>query len=111
MSIVSKKLRESAGHPDAHCMLQIAGVCQDPTESKTRGNMLCHIRMAGEVGGGQKPDDTMATFGCADCHRVFDGNGCAPMLEADWLYYGMRGMARTMRWWHEHGFIQIRGVK
>ena len=51
MTIVAKKLRESAGHPDAYCTLQIAGVCPDNTDSKTAGCMLCHIRLPGEVGG------------------------------------------------------------
>ncbi len=110
MSIVSQKLRDSAGHHDARCFLNIEGVCPDETESKTAGNMLCHIRMAGEVGGGQKPDDTFASFGCGPCHRVLDGNGCAPMDEKEWLYYALRGMARTIRWWHQHGFIDIKGA-
>lgn len=111
MSIISQKLRDSAGHPDARCMLNIAGVCPDNTESKTAGCMVCHIRLVGEVGGGQKPDDVCATFGCGPCHRVFDGNGCAPMPEAEWLFYALRGMARTLRWWHQHDFLTIKGVK
>jgi hypothetical protein len=105
MSFISKKLRQSAGHTEAHCMLNIAGVCPDETPSKTAGNMLCHIRMAGMCGGGQKPDDTMATFGCGPCHTVFDGNGVRCLSEQDWLYYALRGMARTTRFWLEHGFL------
>ncbi len=107
MSLVSQKLRDSAGHPDAHCMLNIAGVCDG------QGCVLCHIRMAGEVGGGQKPDDTMASFGCGACHTVFDSNGVQGLKRGseDWLYYGLRGMARTIRWWHQHGFIDIKGAK
>lgn len=113
MSIVSKKLRESAGHHDAHCMLQIEGVCGDATTSKTAGNMLCHIRIAGEVGGGQKPDDTMAAFGCGPCHQAFDSNGIRGLERggADWMFYALRGMARTLRWWHEHGYLTIKGEK
>lgn len=111
MTFVSKKLRQSAGHPDAHCMLQIAGVCGDATEAKTAGNMLCHIRIAGLVGGGQKPDDFCAVFGCGPCHAAFDGNGCKPMPEVDWLYYALRGQALTMRWWIDHGFITVKGEK
>lgn len=111
MSIIAKKLRESAGHPDAYCTLQIAGVCPDNTDSKTAGCMLCHVRLPGEVGGGQKPDDFCAVLGCGPCHRVFDGNGCAPMPEDEWLFYALRGLARTMRFWVTHGFISIKGLK
>lgn len=111
MSIVSKKLRDSAGDHNARCFLNIAGVCPDQTESKTAGNMLCHIRLVGEVGGGQKPDDLCGTFGCGPCHRVFDANGCAPMPESEWLFYALRGMARTLRWWFDNGYLPIKGVK
>lgn len=111
MTIKSQGLRDSAGHPDAHCMLNIAGVCPDETESKTAGNMLCHIRLVGEVGGGQKPDDFCASFGCGPCHTAFDGNGKAPMPESEWLFYAARGMARTQRWWVEHGYLTIKGMK
>lgn len=113
MSIVSQKLRDSAGHYDAHCMLQIEGVCADATTAKTAGCVLCHIRMAGEVGGGQKPDDTMAAFGCNACHTVFDSNGVKGLKRGseEWLFYALRGMARTIRWWHDHGYLTIKGVK
>lgn len=111
MSIISKALRDSAGHHDARCMLNIAGVCPDETESKTAGNVLCHIRLAGEVGGGQKPDDICATFGCGPCHAKFDGNGCVPLSDADWMFYALRGMARTLRWWYQHGYLPIKGAK
>lgn len=110
--IVSKKLRESAGHHDARCFLNIAGVCPDETDTKTAGCMVCHIRLPGEVGGAQKPDDTCATFGCTPCHTAFDGNGTTKGLErfsAEWLMYAIRGMARTNRWWRDHGFITIKG--
>ncbi|TAA20314.1 nuclease domain-containing protein [Pseudoxanthomonas winnipegensis] len=109
--IISKKLRESAGHPDARCMLNIAGVCPDHTESKTAGNMLCHVRLIGEVGGGQKPDDISACFGCGPCHRVFDSNGTTSVLsDEDWMFYALRGVTRTLRWWYEHGFLTIKGA-
>jgi hypothetical protein len=111
MSIVSQKLRDSAGHHDARCFLNIEGVCPDETESKTAGCMLCHVRLPGDVGGAQKPDDTCATFGCGPCHRKFDANGCDPLPYEDWLYYAIRGMKRTTRWWYQHGFLTIKGAK
>ena len=105
MSFVSPALRQSAGHPDAGCMLNIAGVCT------MQGCVLCHIRMMGEVGMGQKPDDTMATFGCGACHTHFDSNGTRGLKRGseDWLFYALRGMARTHRWWREHGFVRFGG--
>ena len=111
MSLISQKLRDSAGHHAAYCTLQIAGVCGDPTEAKTAGCMLCHIRMAGEVGGGQKPDDTMAALGCGPCHAVFDANGNKGLSDIDWHFYALRGMARTMRFWIQYGFVTIKGAK
>lgn len=113
MSLVSKALRDSAGHPDAHCMLEIAGVCGDSTTSKTAGCVLCHVRLVGEVGGGQKPDDTMGIFGCGPCHSYFDSNGKNGLVRnsEDWLFYALRGIQRTQRWWVDHGFITVKGAK
>jgi hypothetical protein len=112
--IISEALRKSPGHPDARCMLNIAGVCGDETDSKTAGCILAHIRMSGEVGGAQKPDDICATFACVPCHNHFDNNGTTKGLtrgSEDWLYYGLRGMARTLRWWYDHGYLSIKGAK
>lgn len=113
MTLVSKKLRESAGHPDAHCMFEVAGVCGDATDAKTAGCVLCHLRLVGEAGFGQKPDDFVAAFGCGPCHAYMDSNGTkGPARDsAEWLFYAMRGMARTLRWWVEHGFADFRGLK
>ncbi len=112
MSLVANALRKSAGHYDAQCFLNIKDVCGDATTDKTAGCVLCHIRLIGECGGGQKPDDTLASFGCGPCHDVFDGR--VPGLEKnswDWMFYALRGMVRTQRWWRDHGFLTIKGVK
>ena len=107
--IVSNALRKSAGHPDARCMLNIAGVCI----GERGGCVLCHIRVAGEVGGGQKPHDLgSAAFGCSACHDVLDGrvrgleNG-----SRDWNFYALRAVMRTLAWWHDKGFIAINGQR
>jgi len=109
MSYTSKRLRDSAGHHDAKCMLNIATVCGDPTTSKQAGNMLCHIRLAGNAGGAQKPHDAAcATFGCGPCHAALDNNGSANGLRRgseDWLFYALRGQQRTLAWWFDHGFL------
>lgn len=36
--IVSDKLRKSAGHHDAHCMVNLPGICGDDTDAKTAGS-------------------------------------------------------------------------
>ena len=38
-------------------------------------------------------------------------NGCAPMPESEWLFYALRGMARTLRWWFDTGYLPIKGAK
>lgn len=101
----SLRLQRSAGHEDAHCMLNIAGVCN------YEGNVLCHIRLPGLCGGSMKPDDLMASFGCTACHDVFDQRRQVPGLERgskDWLFYALRGMARTHQWWRVHGYLAVR---
>lgn len=112
--IVSQKLRDSAGHHDAHCMLQIAGVCSDSTTAKTGGCVLCHFRLPGDVGGAQKPDDLNAGFGCNACHTAIDSNGTTKGIvrcSEEWYGYAMRAMVRTQRWWVNHGFISVKGAK
>ena len=96
-----KSLRQSAG--DAHCMLNIAGVCDG------QGCVLCHIRLAGTCGMGMKPPDTQATFGCNACHMHFDSNGKHGLkrMSEDWLFYALRGMARTTQWWIDHGYLVV----
>lgn len=97
------KLRESAGHHDACCMFEIAGVCQPGAQ------VLCHIRFPGAGGLGIKPDDlSSAAFGCFYCHNVFDQR--APGLErlsADWYFYAIRALSRQIQWWRDHGFITV----
>jgi hypothetical protein len=109
--IVSKKLRASAGHHNAYCTLQIAGVCPDSTTDKTAGCVLCHIRIPGDVGGAQKPDDTCAALGCGPCHTALDGNGTTKGLvrgSEDWWFYATRGMVWTHRFWHANNFLEIK---
>ena len=113
MTYVSKKLRDSSGHPDAHCMVQTP-YCGDATEAKTAGCMLAHWRFSGNAGGGQKPDDFCGGFACGPCHTAMDSNGTTHGIQrgsADWLFYAFRATVRTLRWWHDHGFISIKGDK
>lgn len=112
MSIVSNALRKSAGHYDAHCMLQIEGVCGDSTPTKAAGCVLAHVRY-GNAGFGMKPNDTFGVFACGPCHTAFDSNGTRGIQRGtqEWLHYALRGIDRTQAWWAEHGFLTVRGAK
>lgn len=114
MSLVSNKLRQSAGDPDAHCMVQIPGICGDSTDAKTAGCMLAHWRFSGNAGGGQKPDDTCAGFACGPCHTAMDSNGTTRGIRRgseDWLFYAFRSTVQTVAWWIDHGYITVKGAK
>jgi len=113
MSIVSKKLRDSAGHHAAYCTVQIAGVCPDPTESKTAGCVLAHWRFSGNAGGAQKPDDLCAGLSCNACHTVMDSNGTHGIQRGseEWLFYAFRSTVRTLKFWHDNGFLTIKGTR
>lgn len=114
MSIVSKRLRESAGHHNAHCMVNLPGICGDATESKTAGCMLAHWRFSGNAGGAQKPDDLCSGFACGPCHTAMDSNGTTHGIQRgsdEWLFYAFRATTRTLRWWHDNGYLSIKGTK
>ena len=51
------------------CYLRLPGICSHDTET----TVLCHRRVYGVAGGGQKPPDTCAFPGCRLCHDVYDG--------------------------------------
>ena len=113
MSIISQKLRDSAGHHAAYCTVQVEGVCPDSTDSKTAGCVLAHWRFSGNAGGAQKPDDLCAGFACGPCHTAMDSNGVRGIERgsADWLFYAFRSTVRTQRFWYDHGFLAIKGAK
>jgi len=113
MTLVFKKLRDSAGHPDAYCTVQTP-YCGDATDTKAAGCVLAHWRFSGNAGGAQKPDDLCAGFSCGPCHTAMDSNGTTHGIErgsADWLFYAFRSTVRTQRFWYDHGFLTIKGAK
>jgi hypothetical protein len=76
------------------CGLRLPGVCNHDPET----TVLCHRRIYGVAGMGQKPPDTCAFIGCGACHDVYDGrrksNFDRAYLEAEadraqnhWLQY------------------------
>ncbi len=51
---------------DQACTLRLDGICnRDPTTT-----VLCHVRLFGASGGGQKPPDLCAFHGCSACHAA-----------------------------------------
>ncbi|MBQ2263249.1 MAG: DUF1364 family protein [Loktanella sp.] len=63
--VVSKAMRNAARGKD--CTLRLDG-CRNDTSTV----VLCHLRMFGAAGMGQKPHDALAVFGCASCHAKLD---------------------------------------
>lgn len=63
--VVSKPLRNAARGKD--CTLRLDG-CRNDTSTV----VLCHLRMFGAAGMGQKPHDALAVFACAHCHAQLD---------------------------------------
>jgi hypothetical protein len=97
MGIVSSKLRASAkGQP---CALAIPGICShDPEQT-----VLCHL--PSEVkGGATKSDDFFACFGCLNCHQSIDNHR---LSREESLYYSLRALARTWRFWVTSGLISV----
>ena len=59
---------------DKPCMIRIPGVCNGNPET----TVLCHYRLGNYNGAGLKPDDSMAAWGCSDCHSMVDGRTKRP---------------------------------
>lgn len=97
MGIVSSKLRNSArGQP---CAFQIPGICNHDAST----TVLCHL--PSEVkGAATKSDDFFAVFGCANCHEVIDNHR---LSREESLYFQLRALARTWRFWVTAGLIFV----
>lgn len=99
MSIVSKKLRESARGQD--CTLRLAGICNFNPET----TVLCHLP-CGHKGAGMKSPDNIACFGCSACHDVIDGRVKGDYSMSDLL----RAIAETQLIWISTGLMVIKGA-
>jgi len=62
--------KEARGKP---CMVRLPG-CDGGRQT----TVLCHYRLAGYAGTGQKPPDIMAAWSCAHCHDLIDFRKPAP---------------------------------
>ena len=63
--VKSKPMRNAARDKD--CTLRLDGCRNDRATV-----VLCHLRMFGAAGMGQKPHDAIAVYGCASCHARLD---------------------------------------
>jgi hypothetical protein len=60
-------LRDHARGKD--CKIRLPGVCNFNPET----TVLCHARLAGLTGMGQKAPDLLGAHGCSACHDEVDG--------------------------------------
>ena len=104
--IRSDVVTESARDQD--CTLQIAGFQCSPNDTV----VLAHIPLMGNHGMGLKADDLMGLYACEACHSRFDGRSPGlPKDSADWYFYALRGLARSLRVMHDAGILTIKGAK
>lgn len=93
---------------DQGCTLQIAGFQCAPNETV----VLAHIPMMGNHGTGLKADDVCGCYACETCHALLDGRiSGLPKDSADWYFYALRGLARTLRAMYDAGILTIKGAK
>jgi hypothetical protein len=96
------------GARDQDCTLKIAGFQCAPNETV----VLAHIPMMGNHGTGLKADDVCSCYACATCHALLDGRlSGLPKDSADWYFYALRGLARTLRAMYDAGILTIKGAK
>ena len=92
---------------DQDCTLQIAGFRCAPNDTV----VLAHIPMIGNHGAGLKADDVCSCYACATCHDLLDGRlPGLPKDSADWYFYALRGLARTLRAMYDAGILTIKGA-
>lgn len=88
---MTKLTKTARGKP---CKIMLPGYAHDPDTT-----VLCHLRMAGITGGGQRSPDILAAWGCFDCHRVTEGEQLSAeerQLDRDWLrLMFLEGVMRT----------------
>ncbi|NUZ10033.1 DUF1364 family protein [Pseudoalteromonas sp. McH1-7] len=98
MSVISKKLRESARGQE--CQVRVPGICRNRTDTV----VLAHVAKGSGVG--QKCDDIHAAFCCFECHQEIDRvTRITPKEYADQCAY--EGMIRTQSIWLQQGLIKV----
>ena len=88
------------------CTLNILGVCNyDPSTV-----VLCHLPFVAKERDSRKAPDYCAAYGCSACHDALDGRTMV-LSKADKLFYGCRGLIRTLRRMVEKGLITVKGIQ
>jgi hypothetical protein len=90
------------------CTLRLPGCYPGPENEQVQ---LCHLRMNGAAGGGQKPHDSEAVFACTHCHDLLDGRKhLIPELRSQ-FHSGviLRALQLTLRAQREAGVLIYRG--
>lgn len=89
LRIVSTKYVNGAkGQP---CSFRMPGICDGGGET----TVFAHIRDS-HTGRSIKASDISGADACYHCHAKFDGQSGAPLSEAEWLFYALRGIQETL---------------
>lgn len=73
------------------CTIRVPGVCERTNETV----VLCHYRLAGTSGMGEKPHDSQAAFGCHACHDAVDGRRTTIYSKTELRLMHCEGILRT----------------
>lgn len=73
------------------CTIRVPGVCERTNETV----VLCHYRLAGTNGMGEKPHDSQAAFGCHACHDAVDGRRTSVYSKTELRLMHAEGVLRT----------------
>lgn len=73
------------------CQIRVPGVCERTNETV----VLCHYRLAGTSGMGEKPHDSQAAYGCHACHDAVDGRREAHFSKTELRLMHAEGCFRT----------------
>ena len=74
------------------CLVRLPG-CLGQSETV----VLCHIRLGGIAGMGQKPPDLCGFYGCFACHNLVDGRAHLANLTRHEIEQAvLRGLLRTL---------------
>lgn len=73
------------------CTIRVPGICERTNETV----VLCHYRLAGTSGMGEKPHDSQAAFGCHACHDAVDGRRTTIYSKTELRLMHCEGILRT----------------
>lgn len=84
--------KQAQGQP---CYLRFNGCTDDASV------VLCHLRIGGVAGFGQKPPDICALPACMHCHNILDGRTKHELTKDEVHATALRGLVQWLAWlWH-----------